>query len=31
MPDCGHAPFLEDPETYHAALLRWIGTLEQRA
>mgnify|MGYP001814826228 FL=1 len=24
MPECGHAPFLEDPETYHDALLSFI-------
>lgn len=24
MPDCGHAPFLEDPDTYHDALLAFI-------
>jgi len=24
MPECGHAPFLEDPETYHNALLAFI-------
>lgn len=29
-PDCGHAPFLEDPVTYHDALLRFIGRLQRR-
>ena len=24
MPECGHAPFLEDPENYHDALLAFI-------
>lgn len=24
MPECGHAPFLEDPETYHNALLSFV-------
>ena len=25
--DCGHAPFLEQPEAYHTAVLEFLGTL----
>jgi pimeloyl-[acyl-carrier protein] methyl ester esterase len=24
LPDCGHAPFIEDPATYHDALLAYL-------
>jgi pimeloyl-[acyl-carrier protein] methyl ester esterase len=27
MADCGHTPFLEDPEAYHRALLEFLGEL----
>jgi non-heme chloroperoxidase len=27
LPDCGHAPFLEEPATYYGALLRFVGKL----
>jgi pimeloyl-[acyl-carrier protein] methyl ester esterase len=27
MADCGHAPFLEDPAVYNAALLRFVASL----
>lgn len=25
LPECGHAPFLEDPKAYHGALLRFVA------
>lgn len=28
IPDCGHAPFLEDATAYHDALLRFVGRLQ---
>jgi pimeloyl-[acyl-carrier protein] methyl ester esterase len=30
LPDCGHAPFLEDPQTYHDALLRFVDRCQVR-
>ena len=30
MHGCGHAPFLEDPVAYHAALLRFVGELQAK-
>ncbi len=27
MPECGHGPFLEEPETYHNALLEYLSAL----
>lgn len=30
LADCGHAPFLEDPETYHRALLDFVAHVQAR-
>jgi pimeloyl-[acyl-carrier protein] methyl ester esterase len=30
MAGCGHAPFLEDADAYHAALLRFVGGLKAK-
>jgi non-heme chloroperoxidase len=30
MARCGHAPFLEDPGTYHDALIRFVGALRTK-